>query len=261
MSSYLTRRRALRTVAALSASSLFTGCIGGSRGEDNPTDTASGNEISPDSIPGVESGEVVDSHTLSVAHQDELAKRSGTLVWSRTQLDRETSETVRSEVLQTSVEGDTVHAAAAGNYLWTSPDSDRREIYIEGTNRYLRDRADGEWSSREVDTDSSSPQTSDLVGRNVIGTTVGTSEYVGHESIDGSLRHRFTNGGNVKEGEGQFHLSILIDDAGLIHNWSQALDFTQDNDRLRETSQWMVKAIGNTSVERPSWVEEIRSSQ
>jgi len=261
MTSHLTRRRALRTVAALSAGSLLTGCIGGSRGEDNPTDTASGDEISPNSIPGVESGEVVDSHTLSAAHQDELAERSGTLVWSRTRLDRKTGETVRSEVLQTSVEGDTVHATAAGNYLWTSPDSDRREVYIEGTDRYLRDRAGEEWSSRKVDTDSSSPQTSDLVGRDVIGTTAGTSEYVGHESIDGSVRHRFTNGGDVEEEEGQFHLSILIDDAGLIHNWSQTLDFIEDNDRLRETSQWIAREIGNTSIERPNWVEEIRSSQ
>jgi len=69
------------------------------------------------------------------------------------------------------------------------------------------------------------------------------------------------NGGDVEEEEGQFHLSILIDDAGLIHNWSQTLDFIEDNDRLRETSQWIAREIGNTSIERPNWVEEIRSSQ
>lgn len=243
----LTRRRVLRSGGALSLSVGLAGC----GGDDAETTTA---DDSP--IPGVENGEIVDSHALATAHSNRLADRRGTLYKSATTLDTETGDTIASSVTTTRVDGEQIYAVTAGRSANLSGDETRREYYFDDEIGLLRSRSDEEWRTQEIEPGTGGVTRGDLIGRTTIEIVDVTK--IGMEPLGDTEVHRFgTTGRQIADGEyRRFRIQALISDRGLVHDFQQTVDYPEEG--TRETREWFLDDLGATVVAEPDWVVEAK---
>jgi len=245
----LTRRAALRSGVAVGFGVALAGC----GGNETPTETAANDHP----IPGVEDGEVVDSRALAAAHGDELATQRGTLYESRTTLETDTGVTTASSFSTTSVDGNRIHTTTAGRDARRSGEERRREYYFDEEGGLARHRRDGDWVTRELDPGSGGVSRGDLLGRTTV-EIIDVTE-TGVESVGDRELYRFGNTGReLADGTyRRFRVQALIDEQGLVHDFQQTVDYTEEG--TRETTEWFIDDLGTTVVETPVWVTETRS--
>lgn len=238
----LSRRSVLRAGAGLAFATVAAGCTGGS----GVTSTAN------DGIPGVEDGEVVDSHAFATAHSDQLAARSGTLEWVVVSLDPETGDPETHSLWTVRVEDDRVHAVVTGRAVFSGTGEDRLEFYYGDEGAFYRGRADGEWEMGTAD-QQGLPK-SNFTGRSDL--EIVTLHEEGTETIDGEELYRFSNvrRGTEDGGAEWINIQAFVDEEALVHSFQQTVNSESAN--IRRFDEWHITNLDATTVERPDWVEE-----
>lgn len=241
----MTRRDALRSGGALALTASIAGCL---------SDGGGGTVAAVSTIPGVEDGEIVDSHTLANAHSDQLADRSATVNLSRFSLDTGTGDPEFHTVTTTQVEGERVYAVMAGRGPFLAPDADRMEVYYDGDTGYTRRRSNGEWNASEI-SQGSVISRGGFTGENTL-EVIEMSE-IGTETLNGDELHRFGKTARVKENgqSARVRIQALIDENGLVHDLQQTGNYTTDG--IRDSLEWFVDDLGETTVEEPDWIDDV----
>jgi len=238
----LSRRSVLRAGGSLAVATTIAGCTGSS-------DSGSTNG----GIPGVEDGEVVDSHAFATAHSDQLAARSGLLEWARVSLDPETGGPETHSVWTVRVEGDRLHAVVTGRAVFSGTGQDRQEFYYGEEGAFYRGRTDGEWETGPLDRQGI-PR-GEFTGRSELEVVSLRRE--GTETIDGEELYRFSNvQRSTEDGQSEWvNIQAFVDEDALVHAFQQTVDSESANSRRFD--EWHVTALDATTVERPEWVDEV----
>lgn len=271
-----TRRDALRTVGALSTAAVLAGCgwdDGASTATPDatpsatPPPTEAGGEPQPgsDEIPGVEDGVVASARDLSIAHEDTLQDRSGRLVKTTVETNRETGESIRTGVSRVDVDGERVLAVAVGERLLIGGTDARREVYAEADDLYVRTLVDDEWDAHRVDPGSGGLHVGDLTGRTRLESLLLDVPVVGRDpDVDGQYVLRRTGSGDESSSDDQddiatewFRVHATVDEHGLCHDWGQLVDEVRSGTRQRYSFEARVEGLLETTVTRPVWVDEI----
>lgn len=250
----LSRRSLLRSGTVLALTAATAGCSG----------TSDSTAKVKNEIPGVEDGEVDDHHAFASAHHNQLGSRTGTLNWTRVELDSETGEAQSHTVWTVRVEGERVHAVVAGrsplaggNQIAES-DTTRREFYFgDETTMYYRTRTDGKWETRSAEPNEVALTESDFTGKGMLENPPLTK--VGTETVDGEELYRFSHTTRVPDNEQVEWTGIqaLVNRDALVHSFHQTLDRTnQNNQKTQRVDEWHLTALDATTVKRPEWVSE-----
>lgn len=237
-----TRRSVLRAGTALALATTTAGCsgaLGGSASEE-------------DGIPGVEDGEVVDSHAFATAHGDQLAARSGTLEWAAVSLDPETGDPETHSLRTVRVEGERVHAVVTGRAVFSGTGQDRQEFYYGDDGAFYRGRTDGEWETGQLDQQGISR--GEFTGRSEL--EVVTLRKAGTETIDAEELYRFSNvQRGTEDGQSEWvNIQAFVDEDALVHAFQQTVD--SESASSRRFDEWHLTNLDATTVERPDWVDE-----
>lgn len=232
-------RRSVLHGSALAIATIVAGCTGSSE-EDTGTN---------EGIPGVEDGEVTDNHELATAHSDQLANRSGTVEWTRVSLDPETSNPKTHALWTVRVEGDRVHADVTGRASFSGTDADRLEVYYGENMTSYRKRIDGEWQTEE--TEQLAINRGELTGRSAIESA--SVRKIGTETAYDETLYRFSNVESNPDSERLTWVNVqaLIGESGLGYNFERTLV----GNSVRQTDEWHLHSLDETTVERPDWVE------
>lgn len=252
--SFRTRRSVLRSAAGLPVAASLAGCTDGDGlfgapgpGDGTPSAASAG-------IPGVEDGAIVDHHAFASAHDARLAARTGTLEWAVTILDRETGAAEHHTRATVRVEGDRVHAVAAGR-MWWNPEIDRREFYTtEDATMFHRTRTDGEWKTSAIEPQETSFSKADFTGRKRLEVLEASRD--GTVTVDGEPLARFDRTARSAEDKNVAWISTraLVDDGALTVGFTHSVDDLDQGTRLSE--EWYATDLGATTVETPDWVAE-----
>lgn len=237
-----TRRSVIRAGASLALATTIAGCSG-----------AIDRSSSESSIPGVEDGEVVDSHAFATAHTDQLAARSGTLEWARVSLDPETGDPETHSIWTVRVEDERVHAVVTGRASFSGTAEGGLEFYYGDDTTFYRTRTDGEWTAGSNEQPPVSRGT--FTGRSDL--EIVTLRREGTETVDGQELYRFSNVERGTENGRTEWISIqaFVDEDALVHSFQQTVD--SDSANTRRFDEWHVAHLDDTTVERPDWVDEV----
>lgn len=240
----MTRRSIIQSGSALALTAILAGCA----------DDSGGVVKASSNIPGVEDGEISDNHTFANAHSDQLATRSGTVEWLKISLDRETGDAEKHTLYNVRVDGGQVHAVISGRNMIAAPEKDRQEVYFEGNTVAIRTRTDGKWDAVSVERQKASLSKGSLTGKSQLESA--SMSKVGTETVDGEELYWFSDAGRNKRDEHSkwSKTHALVDARGLVHNFQKAFDDGERNNRASQ--EWIISDLGETSVERPDWVDD-----
>lgn len=254
------QRRAAPVLLALAV--VLAGC-GGFVGSSTPEDDATTTTTRPPGqvVPGVTEDGVTDPHALAEAHADALRNASYTANETRTVRLANGTVAGRTQRL-TQVDGSRAlfelrrHDAYATlpfsrvTQWWNGSASVARLVGPNGNVSYRNSsqlpgvRADpADWSD-------------ELYGYLGVGSFAVTGSVV----RDGRVLYRVesTEPFPVASG-GNASMWLLVDGAGLVHEYHLTGDSRWEGEPTRRTVHVRFTNVGSTTVERPSWVAEVRN--
>lgn len=244
---------------------VLAGCSGlvGGDGDVTPAPDVTPADVSPDLhggtiAPGLTESELVNASALAAAHERVLSNRSFTSTYRLRLLDADGS-VVRESVTQGQYAADRLQYDTSARYTGAFAEArgaERRESWADGDHRYVRWLRGGEWEYQRQEL---RPPARLSPGGTVEPLLSGATGVAIKRLGDGGEWERYrveaTEFENLGDSVRNATLTAVVDERGYV---SEVRVVIVLDTGLRQVVEATYSTVGDTTVERPAWVDEAR---
>jgi hypothetical protein len=216
-------------------------------------------------VPGLTADGIVDLNALAAAHERAVANGSYT-VWADTyRPPANVTDAGRvQEDVDVRVDGDRFSVVTSVEATRNGDRSVVRRVYGEGDARYVADATGGNVTYRRVGPDRAAPSvgpTPDYFASTAVLRYLSTPEstVTGRTEFDGRPAYRVAGRGRPSglgfEGLVSYSVTAVVSSDGLVYDLTAQYSVVRDARRYDVQFEWTYDRLGETTVERPAWVD------